>query len=175
MPLTRSPRAPRPPFRRRLRGWAIEAAVVLAIALGAHWWRTRDLPAGPAPALAGTLLDGRSVSLEALRGAPVLVHFWATWCGVCSVEAGTIDALAKDHRVLTVAVDSGAPADVSAHLAARALSFPTLVGAPALAREWGVRAFPTTFVLDANGRIRFTEVGWTSSIGLRARLWLAGR
>jgi hypothetical protein len=42
----------------------------------------------------------------------------------------------------------------------------------ALAQRYGVRAFPTTFFIDARGRIRHVEVGYTTWLGLEARLWL---
>ncbi|MGE0082668.1 MAG: protein disulfide oxidoreductase, partial [Thiohalomonadaceae bacterium] len=43
----------------------------------------------------------------------------------------------------------------------------------ALAARYGVRAVPTTFIIDGAGRIRFREVGYTTGPGLRLRLWLA--
>jgi alkyl hydroperoxide reductase subunit AhpC len=42
-----------------------------------------------------------------------------------------------------------------------------------LARAWGVRSLPTSFVVDREGEIRTVEVGYTTELGLRARLWLA--
>ena len=44
----------------------------------------------------------------------------------------------------------------------------------ALAKRYGIRAFPTSFVLDADEDIRQVEVGYTTEFGLRARMWLAG-
>ena len=40
--------------------------------------------------------------------------------------------------------------------------------------QWGVRAVPASFVVDGTGQIRYVEVGYTTGIGLRLRLWLAG-
>lgn len=161
----------------RRRAWsriAVEIAVVVLVALAIRAWQTRDAVDGPAPQLAGTSADGGSLVLGSPPGEPVVVHFWATWCGVCRAEEGTIDALAKDHRVLTVASQSGSAADVKRYLDQRGVSFPTIVDpAGALAQRWGVRAFPTTFVVGPDGTIRNVEVGYTTSLGLRARLWLA--
>ena len=42
-----------------------------------------------------------------------------------------------------------------------------------LAGAWGVHAVPATFIVDTNGEIRFVEVGYTTGLGLRLRLWLA--
>jgi peroxiredoxin len=85
-----------------------------------------------------------------------------------------VAAVAEDHQVITVAVNSGGEQEVAAWMRERGLSMPTVVDpAGRLARSYGVRAFPTTFWVDAEGRIQNREVGYTSTLGLRARLWLA--
>jgi len=43
-----------------------------------------------------------------------------------------------------------------------------------IATRWGVRAVPASFIVDGAGQIRFVEIGYTTGIGLRLRLWLAG-
>ncbi|MBX3270972.1 MAG: redoxin family protein [Sandaracinaceae bacterium] len=161
---------PKRPWKR----WALEIGVVLAIFFAFRAWQTWDAPSGPAPALRGHLLDGAPYALAA-EGAPVLVHFWATWCGVCQAEEDNIVAVARDHRVITVATRSGQTAQVAGYMRERGLDFSVLEDPTgAIARGWGVRAFPTSFVLDGEGNIRHVEVGYTSTLGLRARLWLAG-
>jgi peroxiredoxin len=73
-----------------------------------------------------------------------------------------------------VAAHSGETAEVAAHLRAEGLSFPVLVDpAGRHAQTWRLRGVPTSFVIDASGRIRFVEVGYTTELGLRARLWAA--
>lgn len=77
--------------------------------------------------------------------------------------------------MITVASTSGTPEDVSRALQERGLSMPVLNDPEGqLAAKWGVNAYPTTFIVGADGRVRFVEVGYTSSLGLRARLWWAG-
>lgn len=140
-----------------------------------RWYQQRDLVSGQSPLLTATLLDGRSIALSELRGRPVLVHFWATWCPMCKFEQAAIDRLSKDHQVVTVAMRSGDSSTVEHFMVQEGLSFPVIVDdSGELARRFGVRGVPTSFVVDANGRIRFTEVGLTSAWGLRLRLWLAG-
>ncbi len=152
----------------------MELVVLAGIVLAVRAWQTRDAPHGPAPELAAAALDGSPVSLAEHRGHPVLVHFWATWCGVCRAEQGTIDGLAEDHDVITVAAQSGSPEQVAAFLEHEGLHFPAVADPTGqLTQRWGVHAFPTSFVIDPDGSIRSVEVGYTTSLGLRARLWLA--
>jgi len=168
--------APKKKKKKKKRSWkrmAIEVAVVALVFFGIRAWQQRDAPTGPAPALSAYDLSGAPVELGA-SDEPVVVHFWATWCGVCEAENGTIDALADDHRVITIAAQSGPPSQVAAYLEERGLDFP-VVNDPGseITHRWGVHAFPTTFVVDGDGQIRSTEVGYTTGWGLRARLWLA--
>lgn len=153
-----------------------EVLIVLAIVAGVSLWQVRGLPEGPAPALAGTLLDGRTVSLEdavrAAGGQPVLVAFWATWCPVCKAEDGNLESIARDHPVLTVAMQSEDATAVAKHMRERGLSFPVINDPDGvLAAGWRLRGVPAHFVVDGQGIIRFRVVGYATELGLRARLW----
>ena len=170
----------------RWQRWLLEAALILAVILGAQYWQTRGLPEGAAPPLAGVLTDGTTarvgaprglppVAGETANGAPTLVAFWATWCPVCSAEEGNIVAVAKDHRVISVAMQSGDVAAVTKHLKERGIELPALVDADGRhAQNWRVRGVPTHFVVDGAGNIRFRVVGYATTWGLKARLWWAG-
>jgi len=173
--LKRSDRSAPPLGKRRsLLRWGVQLLVLLALMFVVHLWQTRDLAQGAAPELTGQLLDGRPFDLTAMRGRTVLVHFWATWCPVCRLQQGSIDAIAEEHPVVTVAMQSGGNGDVAARMAEEGLSFPVLVDdLGILASRWGVSGVPTSFVVDGAGRIAFVETGYTSGAGLRARLTLA--
>ena len=159
---------------RRWRRWLIEASLVVLVLGAIHLWQTRDLPVGRAPPLEGTLLDGRAVTLAQYRGKPLLVHFWATWCPVCRLEQGTIQALAQEWPVISVALQSGDAEEVRRFMVREGLSFPVLVDESGrLARRWKVSGVPVSFVLDGKGRIRHATVGYTTRAGLTLRLWLA--
>jgi thiol-disulfide isomerase/thioredoxin len=166
------------PDNRRYRSWLINLALILVVFIGVQWWKARPLASGPAPALAGRLLDGQPFDLKVLRdsggGRPVLVHFWATWCPVCRLGQDGIDAIARDHATVSVALQSGDDRDIWGFMGKEGLSFPVLPDPYGeAASAWGVVGVPASFVVDATGRIRFATVGYTTEAGLRARLWAA--
>ncbi len=146
-----------------------------ALIAGIRAWQHRDMASGSAPPLHGALLSGEAYTLASRSDHPVLVHFWATWCPVCRTEQGSIEAIARDHaNVITVAMQSEGSAEVRRHLAEHGLHF-QVVNDPEgrLAAAWGVHAVPATFIVNPDGQVRFIEVGYTTEIGLRLRLWLA--
>jgi peroxiredoxin len=161
--------------RRFWRNLFIQVVLILLVYLGVQAWQGRHAPRGQAPLIHGQLLDGRSVNLADYRGKPVLLHFWASWCSICRFEQDSIESIAKDYPVLTVASQSGDQDAVSAYVAEQGLSMPVLVDENGeLGRLYGVRGFPSSYVIDAQGQIFDVEVGYSSEWGLRARLLLAG-
>lgn len=152
-----------------------QALLFIAVLFAVHLYVTRNAVTGTAPPFAGKLLSGEPVSLQQFRGRPLLVHFWASWCGICRLEQSSIAALARDHQVITVAMQSGDARAVEKYLREHKLRMPVLLDEHgALARRYGVRGVPASFVVDGNGVIRFVEVGYTTGLGLRLRLWWAG-
>lgn len=155
--------------------WLLELAIVVLAVLLLQAWLTRDAPQGPAPAFSGKLLDGTPVSLATLQGKPVLLHFWATWCPICRLGNDSIDALADEHSVLTVAIDDSAAA-IRTYMKNAGVDYPVMHDHNGhIARQYAIRGVPTSFIIDAAGNIRFVETGYTTGIGLRLRLWWAGR
>lgn len=162
--------------RRRLLSWLRDLLLLLLLVSAFQWWQTRALTGLPAPPLTGLLSDGREVDLRDYRGQPVLVHFWAEWCPICRAEEGTMDGIAADYPVLTVATQSGDAKAVAAYLGRRGLRFPALVDESGeLARRWGIRGVPSSYLIDAEGRISAVSIGYSTEIGLRLRLWWAAR
>lgn len=154
--------------------WLRDGLVMVLIIVAIRAYQQRDLPSVVPDGVAGQLLDGAQVSLADYRGRPLLLHFWATWCGVCRAEQSSIASLAQTLPVLSIASQSGSARQIEKYAQEHGIKFSVLVDEHnALARSFNIRSYPTTFVLDANGAIRFSEVGYTTELGLRARMWLA--
>ena len=133
--------------------------------------RKPELNSTQLPQVELSLLDGTPYSLKI--GKPVVIHFWATWCKVCKLEAQNIETLSKKYEVLTIAVNSGDNAKVQAYIKQRQLTFKVLNDVDSTwVKKFKVEVFPTTFIYDGKGELKFTEVGYTTTAGLLARLKL---
>ncbi len=154
------------------RSMLLQGMLLLLVLVAVQWYQTRNTATGPAPALDGVTLQGQVASLAATQ--PTLVHFWATWCPVCRFELDTIDALAKEYPVITVAMEDTSSREILAYMQAQQVDFPVLHDPDGeLADAYGVRAVPTSFIVNTRGEISSTTVGYTTGLGLRIRLWLA--
>ena len=132
-----------------------------------------------APALRFEDPEGRPVTLAAFRGRPLLVNFWATWCGPCIVEMPALDRLAVREgealQVLAISQDTGGRPLVSGFFGQR--DFQRLE--PYLDAEMGLMAalqldtLPTTILYDAEGREVWRMTGMAEWEGERAARLLA--
>jgi len=158
------------------RSYAFNMLVLVVVVAGIRVWQQRDMVSGAASALQGLKLTGQSYTLPAYPEKPVLVHFWATWCPNCRAEQDSIAAIAQDHpNVITVAMRSGRPEEVTRYMQEQVIDFPVVNDQDGMiSSAWGIHAVPASFIIAPDGKIRFIEVGYTTGIGLRLRLWLAG-
>jgi peroxiredoxin len=158
--------------------WAVDLAVVVLILAAVAAWQTRRLPkAGTAaPELALRTLSGEQVRLSELRGKPVVLTFWAPWCGVCKVESSNVSALRRtagdSAHVVSVAVAYEDEEDVRRFMREQGVDYPVYLGGPESMRAFQVDQFPTTFFLSSEGRVERAVVGYTTRVGLLWRLWL---
>ena len=111
-----------------------------------------------------SLLSGDTMKLAGQRGKPVLINFWATWCGPCREEMPAMERLYAKHRargfvLLAVSVDTN-PELVKPFLQQHKLTFPVALDAKMdLANAYGVRALPASFLIDRNGYLAALALG----------------
>jgi cytochrome c biogenesis protein CcmG, thiol:disulfide interchange protein DsbE len=129
----------------------------------------------PAPDFTGTDLDGKPISLRDFRGHPVILNFWASWCGPCRQEQPGLDNVStafagKGLRVVGVTVrdnlDSARIYRDEFHL-----SYPSVYDQAArLGYAYQVDAPPSSVFIDAGGIVRYKETGGVGEDVLRSVL-----
>ena len=102
---------------------------------------------------------------------PTIIHFWATWCPTCKLEAPNIEALRSSCNVVTIAVNSGSNELIKSFMKERNLGYRVINDKHGdLAKKFGVGVYPTTFIYDSKGLLKFSEVGYSTTMGLKARV-----
>ena len=173
----------------RLKGWLTIVGLIitiLAIAGGTLSCKTPSPPDSTpsplevapevgkqAPDFTLATMTGSEITLSALRGMPVVLNFWATWCGYCVAELGYFDAVAKERpgQITVVAINIGQDAPkVKQFFGDYEISFTVALDKDsAVASRYAVRRYiPVTFLIDSEGVIRNIKVGAFRS---EAELW----
>lgn len=169
-------------MRRQITIIAVAVVALVAVVLGwRHLTGTKAglpavgsvMPAAQRPAapdISGPTLTGKHLNVASLRGAPVVINFWGSWCGPCQAEAPVLARVAADTRRLGVHfVGIDVRDNPSAGLAFQQghhIPFPSISdpGNVVAARFGPVAptATPSTYILDARGRIAWAYFGSTT-------------
>jgi peroxiredoxin len=174
----------------------LQFVLVSFAAIGLVWFLSRDRSRTPAhsmpvegsvkvgfkvgesaPDFALRSLDGPAMQLSTLRGKPVLLNFWATFCTPCRVEMPWLAELDQQYRTQGVEIvgvsldDAGAEQAVNKFISERGVRYPILLGDSSVADLYGgVRFMPESFFIDRNGKIVKISLGLTGKQDLEKGL-----
>jgi len=130
-----------------------------------------------APGFTLTSLDGKKVSLADYKGRPVLVNFWATWCGPCKVEMPWFEELRKQYaaqgfEILGLASDIDVGKDTISKVAHQAgVTYPILLADDKVQTAYGgVDYLPMSFYVDRNGAVVEVTAGLGSKDEIEANI-----
>jgi thiol-disulfide isomerase/thioredoxin len=150
-------------YLKRATPWLIGAALLFVV--GRELIHGRGLPVGnDAPPLSAALDDGTRFDLAGRRGSIVLVNFWATWCPPCRQEAPVLSRAHERLRrsggtVVGLSMDA-APLPGVVRVARRlGMHYPIALAPPGSAESFQVDVLPTSYLVDAEGKIRWSYVG----------------
>jgi cytochrome c biogenesis protein CcmG, thiol:disulfide interchange protein DsbE len=149
---------------------AAAVAALLVVGLGS----AGSASGRKAPALPTQVLHPPRVTLASLRGHPVVLNFWASWCGPCRKEAPELvklhRELPKDARLVGVDWNDG-ESGARAFLGRSGWTYPNLRdGSGDVGNSYRLHGMPTTFLLDKNGRIREQLTGPQTAAGILVKL-----
>jgi len=123
-----------------------------------------------APDFTLTGLDGQEVTLSEFRGKPVLLNFWATWCGPCRLEMPFLQDIYEkwtgEGLVLLAVNLQEDPAKVKEFIDNAGYTFPVLLSpGNEVPLAYNIRGIPATFFIDADGIIRDIKIGAFLGVG----------
>ena len=149
-----------------MRGSVVSRLAVLLVlilaapaAAGTGLWKPTGTARDAAPPFTVRTLDGKVVRLTDLRGRPVVIGFWSTWCVPCRATLPQLDTLQTRYRVqglyvLGLSVDDEAPWQVRRYAGRLGLRFQNAMADEMMLDLYGpIRAIPTTFFIDRRGDI----------------------
>ena len=118
----------------------------------------------PAPEFAVKGIDGSTVNLTAARGKVVLLNFWATWCGPCRMEVPDLVELQKKYQdrlqVIGLVIDDADEDAVRKFAKRYSINYPVAMATDEMRFQFGgVPALPTSFIIDAQGRVVQKHIG----------------
>lgn len=167
---------------KKLRGhfWAslaFDVFLIIAAFVLISLWQTRNLPdEHHTPPLQANWLDDRKADTVFVEGQVGVVYFFAPWCFYCRHSIDNLNDLVVNGNLAwarVVALEYSNLDEVREFLDETGVDLPVILGDAQTSNNWQVRAFPTYFVIDGNGKIVNRSVGYSTKIGLKSRVWMS--
>lgn len=131
-----------------------------------------DIPSNTLPLLEANIV-GQDKIYKLSQNRPFVVVFWGSWCPICKQDLPNFSKITNEYDVIGVGVNSGSDSDILVFLKENGISLKTINDENGdIAQKFNISTYPTTLIYDANGNLKFTEVGYITTAGLKARLKL---
>jgi peroxiredoxin len=121
-----------------------------------------------APDFALKDLSGKTLRLSSYRQHVILLEFWATWCPPCKASIPELNSLqerykARGFTVIAVSLDNG-DVDLAEFVRSNAITYPVVLGSEEVSQRYNVNSVPVSFLIDKEGRIIHTYMGFTDTM-----------
>lgn len=158
-------------FKKIFKEVAIGLLMLFVIGNVISYLRKPTLDSNVLPFYKVQTIFNKEVDTKIYHGKPLLVHFWATWCPVCRLENANIELISRKYNVITVAVKSGDDEALKMYMNENNFTFEVINdNEGALSEQFHVEVFPTTFIYGSDSKLKFSEVGYSTTAGLFARM-----
>ncbi len=155
---------------------------VIAIVTIIHFWQTRDSldTSGEieAPNFVLPTLSDQTVDSSERFNAPTVYYFFAPWCNICHLSIENLNELksnieTQQVNLFIIALDWQSKAEVEKFVSEHELPVNVLLGTHQLREQFQIKGYPTYYIADSNGSIKWASVGYSTGLGIRARLQFA--
>jgi peroxiredoxin len=163
--------------KKRLKSIFLNLLVIVLAFTAVSLWQNRNLlgVSEKAPDFSLKSLDGNPFTFDSSGKRKTVLYFFAPWCTVCTMSSHNIVSIRKAYdpeevAVYAVALSYSRREEVKQFAEEHRLTVPVLLGSENVQKDYKIEAFPTIYIIDQNGEISSRVVGYTTELGLRARL-----
>ena len=158
-------------IKKILKETAIALLMIFVVSNVMSYLRKPTLDSDLLPSFEVQTILNKNINTKTYEEKPLLVHVWATWCPTCKLEAANIQSVSEKYNVITIAVKSGDDKALQAYMDENKFTFDVINDSDGrLSKRFHVEVFPTTFIYGSDSKLKFTEVGYSTTAGLLARL-----